>query len=264
MFRYDNKIVVVTGCGSIAAGIGNGRAMAMAFARQGAKVIGTDRNLEAANQTLEMVHQEGGLMEVVGLDSLDDMSVLAFFEDVLAREERIDVLVNNVGQSEPGGPYDMALETWRGQFALNIDTAFMAIKHVLPSMRARKNGAIINVSSVAGMRYIGKPQVGYAAAKAALVQMTKTTAIIEAPHNIRLNCVVPGLMHTPLVQVLAQKYAGGDTQAFVAKRNNQVPMGRMGDAWDVAHAAIYLGSDEASYVTGTELVVDGGITATTP
>jgi Dehydrogenases with different specificities (related to short-chain alcohol dehydrogenases) len=264
MFRYDNKIVVVTGCGSIAKGIGNGRAMAMAFARQGAKVIGTDRNHDAAKETADMVRAEGGQIEVAALDSLDDAALTDFFQELLKREERVDVLVNNIGQSEPGGPYDMALETWRGQFALNIDTAFMAIKQVLPGMRARRNGAIINVSSVAGMRYIGKPQVGYAAAKAALVQMTKTTAIIEAPHNVRLNCVVPGLMHTPLVEMLAQKYAGGDTEAFVAKRHQQVPLGRMGDAWDVAHAAIYLGSDEASYVTGAELVVDGGITATTP
>ena len=254
-----SRTVVITGAaGHI------GRAYALKASMMASCIL-IDRDTDPLEAVMASLNTDAGQSHrIMHCDLIDSAARKSLLDQLTRDETRIDVLVNNVGQSEPGGPYDMALETWRGQFALNIDTAFMAIKHVLPSMRARKNGAIINVSSVAGMRYIGKPQVGYAAAKAALVQMTKTTAIIEAPHNIRLNCVVPGLMHTPLVQVLAQKYAGGDTEAFVAKRNNQVPMGRMGDAWDVAHAAIYLGSDEASYVTGTELVVDGGITATTP
>jgi NAD(P)-dependent dehydrogenase (short-subunit alcohol dehydrogenase family) len=116
---------------------------------------------------------------------------------------------------------------------------------------------------VAALRYIGKPQVAYSAAKAALIQFTRATAIIHAGSGIRMNCVVPGLMHTPLVERLAEKYAGGDYEGFVNKRHNQVPMGRMGDAWDVAHAALFLASDEARYVTATELVVDGGVTAAT-
>ena len=119
------------------------------------------------------------------------------------------------------------------------------------------------MSSVAGQRYIGKPQVGYSAAKAALIQFTKVTAVIHARGGVRLNCVVPGLMDTPLVRRLADRYAGGDLEGFVAHRNGQVPMGRMGDAWDVAHAALFLASDEARYITGTEIVVDGGLTAAT-
>jgi NAD(P)-dependent dehydrogenase (short-subunit alcohol dehydrogenase family) len=136
-------------------------------------------------------------------------------------------------------------------------------KAVLPIMERQGSGSVVSVSSVAGLRYVGKPQVAYAAGKAALLQFTRTTAVIYADRGVRLNCVVPGLMSTPLVRRLADKYAGGDFEGFSAHRNAQVPMGRMGDAWDVAHAALFLASDEARYVTGTEIVVDGGLTAAT-
>jgi NAD(P)-dependent dehydrogenase (short-subunit alcohol dehydrogenase family) len=125
------------------------------------------------------------------------------------------------------------------------------------------SGAIVNISSIAGQRWVGKDQVAYASAKAGLIQFTKVTAVSYAAKGVRMNCVVPGLMLTPLVQRLAQKYNAGDFEGMVARRAAQVPMGRMGDAWDVAHAALFLTSDEARYVTGTELVVDGGITAFT-
>jgi NAD(P)-dependent dehydrogenase (short-subunit alcohol dehydrogenase family) len=147
--------------------------------------------------------------------------------------------------------------------ALNVKTAFLTSKEVLPVMERQGGGAIVNVSSVAGLRYVGKPQVGYSAAKAALMQFTRVTAVLYAAKGIRMNCVVPGLMDTPLVRRLADKYAGGDFEGFRAHRDNQVPMGRMGDAWDVAHAALFLASDEAKYVTATEIVVDGGLTAAT-
>ena len=131
-------------------------------------------------------------------------------------------------------------------------------------MKKNSGGSIVNISSVAGMRYVGKPQVGYSASKAALMQMTKTTAIIHAENKIRLNCVVPGLMHTPLVERLANKYADGKYDEFVKTRNNQVPMKKMGSSFDVANAVLFLASDESKYITGTEIVVDGGLTATTP
>ncbi len=264
MLDFSGKNVFLTGCGSIADGIGNGRAMALVLARQGAHVIGTDRNKEAAEETAHMVQAEGGSMEVHQADSLDFASMQDLIAKTLEQHQFLDVLVNNVGQSEPGGPFDMSISTWQAQFALNLDSAFATIQAVLPSMRARKKGAVVNISSVAGLRYIGKPQVAYAASKAALIQMTKTTAVIEAPHNIRLNCVVPGLMNTPLITRLANKYAGGDVEGFSASRDQQVPMGHMGTSFDVANAVAFLASDEARYITGTELVVDGAITARTP
>ncbi|MCJ9711072.1 SDR family oxidoreductase, partial [Bordetella hinzii] len=176
---------------------------------------------------------------------------------------RIDILVNNVGRSEPGDPVSMAQETWNEQLQVNLTSAFLCCKHVIPLMKRAGGGSIINISSIAGLRYAGKPQVGYAAAKAALMQMTATTAVIHARDGVRLNCVVPGLMFTPLVQRLAQKYAQGDYEGFVARRHGQVPMGRMGDAWDVAHAVVFLASDESRYITGQQIVVDGGITMAT-
>ena len=183
--------------------------------------------------------------------------------DTLAQFGRIDFLVNNVGRSEPGNPATMDESTWRAQLDLNLTSAFLMTRAVLPGMADQGAGAIVSISSVAGMRWIGKDQVGYAAAKAGLVQFTKVTAVAFASKGVRLNCVVPGLMFTPIVQRLADRYGGGDYDAMVAKRHAQVPMGRMGDAWDVANATLFLVSDEAKYITGTEIVVDGGITAST-
>ncbi len=263
MLRLDGKVAVVTGCGASGPGWGNGKAIATLFARQGAVVVGTDRNREAAEATRRGIADEGHACDVVVSDATAADDVRALIHGTAERHGRIDILVNNVGQSEPGGPVDMALETWEAQFGLNVTTAFLTCKHAIPIMERQGGGAIVNVSSVAALRYIGKPQVAYSAAKAALIQFTRTTAVIHAASGIRMNCVVPGLMHTPLVERLAEKYAGGDYEGFVNKRHNQVPVGRMGDAWDVAHAALFLASDEARYITATELVVDGGITAAT-
>jgi NAD(P)-dependent dehydrogenase (short-subunit alcohol dehydrogenase family) len=154
-------------------------------------------------------------------------------------------------------------EVWDEQMDVNLKSAFLLCKHVLPIMERQGGGSVVNISSIAGLRYIGKPQVAYAASKAALMQMTQTTAVIYAARGIRLNSVVPGLIFTPLVKRLADKYAQGDFDGFVANRHNQVPMGRMGDAWDVANAVLFLASDESRYITGQQLVVDGGITAAT-
>ena len=263
MLRLDGKVAVVTGCGSSGPGWGNGKAIATLLARQGARVVGTDRNAGAADETRRLIVEEGNACEVVVSDATSPEDVEAFISETAERYGRIDILVNIVGQSEPGGPVEMALETWEGQFQLNVTTAFLTCKHAIPIMERQGGGSIVNVSSVAALRYIGKPQVGYSAAKAALIQFTRTTAIIHASTGVRLNCVVPGLMHTPLVERLAEKYAGGDYDGFVSRRNNQVPIGRMGDAWDVANATLFLASDEARYVTATELIVDGGITAAT-
>ena len=263
MLRLDGKVAIVTGCGASGPGWGNGRAIATLFARQGALVVGTDRDSAAAELTRAGIEREGGRCETIVCEAVDPAQVESLVTGVAGRHRRLDIVVNNVGQSEPGGPVDMPLDVWEAQFALNVTSAFLTCKHAIPIMERAGGGAIVNVSSVAALRYIGKPQVAYAAAKAALLQFTRTSAIIHAAAGVRLNCVVPGLMHTPLVERLAAKYAGGDYEGFVAKRHAAVPAGRMGDAWDVAHAALYLASDEARYVTATEIVVDGGLTAAT-
>jgi NAD(P)-dependent dehydrogenase (short-subunit alcohol dehydrogenase family) len=263
VLRLDGKVAIVTGCGSFAEGWGNGKAIATLFARQGATVMGVDLNLEAADQTRRIVEAEGNALHTQACDVTDAAQVQALVDDCVARFGRLDILVNNVGRSEPGDPATMDEATWRAQLDLNLTSAFLTSKAALPVMSRQGGGAIVNISSVAGLRWVGKDQVGYAAAKAGLVQFTKVTAVSYGAKNVRLNCVTPGLMFTPLVQRLAERYAGGEYEALVAKRHAQVPMGRMGDAWDVANATLFLASDEARYITGAELVVDGGLTSFT-
>ena len=264
MLNLDGKTAIVTGCGSQGEGWGNGRAIATLLARQGANVIGTDLNYKAAKNTQDFILKENNKCEIHEVNMSNKKDVDSFFKNVTKQHEKINILVNNVGRSEPGDPEVLDYDVWREQFSTNLDTAFFAIKQVIPTMKKIGGGSIVNISSVAGMRYVGKPQVGYSASKAALMQMTKTTAIIHAENKIRLNCVVPGLMHTPLVERLANKYADGKYDEFVKTRNNQVPMKKMGSSFDVANAVLFLASDEAKYITGTEIVVDGGLTATTP
>ena len=264
MLNLDGKTAIVTGCGSEGEGWGNGRAIATLLARQGAKVIGTDLNYKAAKNTQDFILKENNKCEIHEVNMSNKKDVESFFKNVTNQHQKINILVNNVGRSEPGDPEVMDYDVWREQFSTNLDTAFFAIKQIIPTMKKIGGGSIVNISSVAGMRYVGKPQVGYSASKAALMQMTKTTAIIHAENKIRLNCVVPGLMHTPLVERLANKYADGKYDEFVKTRNNQVPMKKMGSSFDVANAVLFLASDEAKYITGTEIVVDGGLTATTP
>jgi NAD(P)-dependent dehydrogenase (short-subunit alcohol dehydrogenase family) len=263
MLRLDGKVAVVTGCGSFAPGWGNGKATAILLARQGATVLGIDLDSAAAEATREIAANEGNPIHVAACDVTNGEQVRRMIDECVDRFGRLDILINNVGQSEPGNPETMEEDVWRRQLDLNLTSVFLTSKAALPVMVDQGSGAIVNISSIAGQRWVGKDQVAYASAKAGLIQFTKVTAVSYAAKGVRMNCVVPGLMLTPLVQRLAQKYNAGDFDGMVARRAAQVPMGRMGDAWDVAHAALFLASDEARYVTGTELVVDGGITAFT-
>ena len=263
MYDLTRKIALVTGIGGPADALGNGKAIAMLLAKQGAIIEGTDIDEAAGANTVAAIDDAGGAAYCSCVNATDQTAVEDWVQASAKKHGRIDILVNNVGQSEPGGPASMTVATWQAQIALNLDAAFYTMQAVLPHMVAAKAGSIINISSIAGQRYIGKPQVGYAAAKAGLMQLTKTTAVIHAKDNVRLNCVVPGLMHTPMLSRMADKYAGGDLAGFIAKRDAMVPMQRMGDAHDVANAVLFLAADESSYVTATEIVVDGGITAAT-
>jgi NAD(P)-dependent dehydrogenase (short-subunit alcohol dehydrogenase family) len=263
MFDLSGKVALVTGIGSPFDALGNGKAIAMLLARQGAIIEGTDIDEAAGANTVAAIRDAGGATYCSCVNATDQTAVEDWVQASAKKHGRIDILVNNVGQSEPGGPASMNVATWQAQIALNLDAAFYTMQAVLPHMVAAKAGSIINISSIAGQRYIGKPQVGYAAAKAGLMQLTKTTAVIHAKDNVRVNCVVPGLMHTPMLNRMAEKYAGGDLDGFIAKRNAMVPMRRMGNAHDVANAVLFLAADESSYITATDIVVDGGITAAT-
>lgn len=265
MFSLEGKVAFVTGCGSQSPGWGNGKAIAVLFARRGAAVYGVDMNREAAEETRRIVEDEGGTFVVGTGDVTDKAAVDALVADCAARLGRIDILVNNVGHSLPGDPATMSEEAWDSQIDVNLKSAFLCCKAVLPRMEAQGKGVVVSVASTAAIRYTGKPQAGYAAAKAGLVQFSRVVAIDYARRGVRLNCVLPGLMDTPLVEKIARDFAsretGMDRDAFYRRRHDQVPMGRMGEAWDVANAALFLASDESKYITGTEILVDGGLCA---
>ncbi|KAJ0363598.1 hypothetical protein COL154_005455 [Colletotrichum chrysophilum] len=259
------KIVFLTGIGQSGDQEmwGNGAATSRLLAKQGAKIFGCDLYLEPAQHTQKRIVAEGGDVTVVAADVTNDESVKSAVDACLAKHGRIDILINNVGRSEPGGPAEMTEKVWDAQTNVNLKSVYLCCHHILPLMEKQGSGAVVNVASIAGLRYIGKPQVAYAASKAAVIQFTKATAVIYASKNIRMNVVVPGLMNTPLVGMLADKYAGGDVEGFKAKRNKAVPMGRMGDSFDVAMTALFLASSQSRYITGQKIVVDGGITSST-
>ncbi|EGP91078.1 uncharacterized protein MYCGRDRAFT_52515 [Zymoseptoria tritici IPO323] len=230
--------------------------MAVTMARQGAIIYGCDINLDAANKAAEEIRNDDE--DVTKKDACK-----AFADACIQQHGRIDVLINNVGKSEPGGPAELTEEVWDAQMDVNLKSVYLMSNLVLPIMEKQETGGcVLNVSSVAGMRYVGKPQVAYAACKAAIIHFTKTTAVIYAQRTagkVRLNTVVPGLINSPLVSVLADKYAGGDREGYRKVRDKQTPTGKMGTVWDIAHAALYLCSKEASFVTGQELVIDGAM-----
>jgi len=263
MHDLTGKVAFVSGAGSVGEGWGNGKATAVLLARQGAMVYGTDISAEAAAETRRLIEAEGGTCVTRGVDMTDAAEVKAAVDDCLAHFDRIDILVNNVGGSAPGDPVAMSEEVWDAQLDLNLKTAFLAAKHVIPVMERQGGGAIVNLSSIAGVRILpGRPHVAYTTAKLGILGFSRSIAVTYAKQNIRCNTVIPGLMHTPLVEHrLAKQVAGGDAAALIASRNAQVPTGKMGDAWDVAQAVLFLVSDEARYVTAAEIAVDGGLSA---
>ena len=263
MERLKGKTAMVVGAGSIGPGWGNGKATAVTFARQGAQVFCVDRNAAAAEETVKIITGEGGKAVAFTADVSRAAEVEAMVASCLRTYGRIDVLDNNVGIAEMGNVVEVTESEWDRVFAVNLKSAFLTMKHVIPVMQKQGGGSIINISSIASIRHVGISYVSYGASKAAMNQMTRTTAVQFASDHVRVNCILPGLMKTPMVEHsagLAASYAKGDVEAMWRARDSQVPMGHMGDAWDVANAALFLASDESRYVTGLELVVDGGLT----
>ena len=269
--RVAGRAALVTGAGSIGPGWGNGKAAAVLYAREGAKVLCVDRRLDAAEETRDIVASEGGTAIAWRADVTEEGEIAAMVEACIDAFGRIDILHNNVGGSGPGAALmDVALNDWNDTLARNVTGAFLAIKAAIPHMEAHGGGAIVNISSIAGLTHIGVPSTSYSAAKGALNELTKNIAIQYAARNIRANCIAPGLMKTPFI--LREKDGvpnhirkGYRTpEEYHADRAASVPMRRMGDAWDVAKAALFLASDDAAYITGQCLVVDGGLTATSP
>jgi len=257
--RLEGKIAMVFGAGSVGPGWGNGKAAATLFAREGAHVVCVDFNPDAAKETFEIIASEGGSASAAICDVTRSDQVKRIVDEVATTHGRIDVLHNNVGYATMGGPVELSEDEWHKTINLNITGCFITCKHVLPHMLAQHAGAIVNVSSIAAIRWTGYPYAAYYAAKAAVNNFTMGLALQYAKDGIRANAVMPGLMNTPLIhQQISGQYK--DAEDMVRARDAACPMGRMGTAWDVARAALFLASDEAAYITGVSLPVDGGLT----
>ncbi|WP_338878886.1 SDR family NAD(P)-dependent oxidoreductase [Achromobacter veterisilvae] len=255
--RLKGKTALVFGAGSSGPGWGNGKAAATLYAREGARVFAVDLRAEAARETQRIIEEEGGQCTALAADVTDSAQILDAVKMVLAAAGRIDVLHNNVGITEMGGPIEASEESWRRVIDTNLTSVFLTCKHVLPAMLAQGAGSIVNISSLASIQVNTYPYTSYYAAKAGLNHLTRSLAVQYAPHSIRVNAVLPGVIDTPLIYTqIAGQF--DDVEEMRRRRNAASPMGRMGDAWDVAHAALFLASDEARYITGVCLPVDGG------
>lgn len=260
--RLAGKVVMVAGAGASAAGWSIGKASCVTLARQGARIVALDFNAESAADAVRAVEEAGGQAWAVQADVADADAMQAAIEAAEARYGRIDALQANAGIGKVGGPEDIDLADWRRIQAVNVESLLIASRLLAPRFRAQGGGSIVAVSSIAGIRYTGYPHLAYSVTKAAVIHFARMLAQQYAADGIRVNTVIPGLIDTPRVQAnVAKMYAKeGDLAAAKAARDKQVPLGRMGTPWEVANAVAFLASDEASYITGTELVVDGGLT----
>ena len=257
--RVQDKVAIVTGAGSIGAGLGNGKAAAIVYAREGAKVVAVDCRVEAAEETRDLIANEGGECLVMKADVSKAKDCKAIVDKCIEVYKRIDILHNNVGIAIPGGPVETSEETWNKVFDVNLKSMYLMCKYVLPVMEKQGSGSVINISSIAGMRAIPYPDITYITTKAGNIALTTDIAVHYAPKGIRVNTISPGYIDTPMVVQEVMYAYSQEVEDGKRKRAAMVPMGRQGSAWDVAYAALFLASDEAKYITGANLVVDGGL-----
>ena len=261
VLRLDGQAAIVVGGGQTPGQtIGNGRATAITYARAGARVLVADRDLDAAAATVAEITAEGGEAVLFRADVTDEADIAAMIADACDRWGRLDILHNNVGISVAGGDAEISKiegEAFDRIMAINLKSMVLAIKHALPVMRDQQSGNIINISSTAAHEEY--PWVTYKASKAAAKAMTEQVALQNAPHGIRVNCIQPGLMNTPMAVDARMDAWNMTREEVVAMRDAKVPLGgKMGTAWDVANAALFLVSEEARFITGVTLMVDGG------
>jgi NAD(P)-dependent dehydrogenase (short-subunit alcohol dehydrogenase family) len=259
--RLRDKIAVVIGAGqSPGEGLGNGRATCLRFAQEGAKVLAVDNRLASAHETAAQVGKEGGDCIAYEADVAKEKTLAAAFAEAQRRWGRIDILHYNVGVSITGGdapPTEITEEAFDRICTINLRGAVMAVKHVLPIMRAQRSGVILTISSLAAWEMY--PYVTYKATKAAMIAFTQQIAIQNAEYGIRANVILPGLMDTPMALEPRAKVSGKPRAEVAKMRDSKVPLRhKMGTAWDVANAALFLASDEANFITGVALPVDGG------
>ena len=260
--RVKGKVAIITGAGSIAAGIGIGKATAILLAREGARVMLVDLNPEAAEETKRLIDEEGGDSIVLQADVSKAGDCRSMVEKCIQTYGRVDILDNNVALGAHGGPVETSEEEWDRVMDVNLKSMFLTCKYVLPYMEKQSSGSIINVASVVAIRSEPKPMLAYAVSKAGVLALTREIAVQYAPKGIRVNAVSPGLMKTPRIARYYTDAWGGNIDEMWKKRDAMSPTGKQGEPWDIAYAVLFLASDEANYITGTNLIVDGGITNT--
>jgi NAD(P)-dependent dehydrogenase (short-subunit alcohol dehydrogenase family) len=268
MQTLAGRTALVMGAGSIGPGIGNGKAAALLYARAGASVMAADLDAAAAEETCTLIRAEGGRCAAIGADVSDPAQVQRAIEQCRSVLGGLDILHNNVGMSMFGGVAEVEPEDWDRVMATNVRGMYLACHYAIPVMKAAGGGVIVNVGSASGLRYIGLPQAAYATSKSAIVTMTRVIAAQHGPDNIRANVIIPGIIDTPLLRqaatnTLLEIYGTDDIEEVRRIRAGTIPLGRFGDPMDVAKAAVFLASDDARYITGAELVVDGGLTIQT-
>jgi len=257
MKRLQDKVALVFGAGSSGDAWSNGKATAVAYARHGARVVAVDRVEAAAQETADVIAAENNTGLAVCADVTNAASVAAAVEQTIKTFGRIDILHNNVGTAVMGGPMELEEEDWQRIVDINLGSIYRTAKAVLPHMLEQGGGTIINISSVASIRWVGYPFFVYYATKAGLNHATVALAMQYAKQGIRANAILPGLIDTPLIY---REVSGlfSSVEAMCEARNRAVPRGRMGSPWDIANAAVFLASDEASFINGVCLPVDGG------
>ena len=261
--RLEGKAAIVVGAGQTPGDtIGNGRATAIVFARQGARVLVVDRDTASAEETRAMIEGEGGQARTFTADVTREDACRAMVEACLDAYGQVDVLHNNVGIAAGDDEVSLlAEESWDRILNVNLKSPFLACKHVLPVMRRQQSGAIINISSIAATA-AAIDLTAYKVSKAGLNALTHALAMANARYGIRANAIMPGLIETPMAIRSISAKRGISKEALIRERNARVPLGgKMGTAWDVAHAALFLASDEARFITGVVLPVDGGQSA---
>lgn len=252
--RLEGKVAIVTGAGSSGEGIGNGRAAAIVFAREGARVLLVDRNRAAAEETAAMIGKEGGTCAIFEADVTRSDDCKAMVAEAVQRWQKLDILQNNVGIGSAGTVVDIEEAAWERVMRVNVTGMMLAAKHAIPAMAAGGGGAIVNISSIAAWRPFRLTP--YAASKGAVEALTRGLAADHARDGIRVNCIEPGPVYTPMVA------AAGMSDDLRERRRRASPLGIEGTAWDIANASLFLVSDEARYITGVVLPVDGGVLLT--
>lgn len=262
--RLRDKVAIVFGAGLSAEGMTNGAAAALVYAREGAKIIAVDISVDAAERVAVMIGDEGGQAVPIVADVTRRDQVEAAVKQGLGAYGRIDILHNNVALNKPGGPVEMDEEVWDQIITLNIKSLFLTCKAVIPVMKAQGGGSIINISSIAGAVWYGRPTIAYASSKAAVNQFTRAIACQHGVDNIRCNAVMPGLIDSPRSYNQLHTIWKGDIELMRRERSKSVPMRKLGSPWDVANASLFFASDESQYVSGVVMAVDGGLTCSAP